>query len=50
MKALALGFLLSLLPNSDGGWIQDTHYEVCMVAAGQGDWECEFRAYGDPVW
>ncbi len=49
MKALALGFLLSLLPNSDGRVLQDARYEVCMVAAGQNDWQCEFSAYGDPV-
>lgn len=49
MKALALGLALSLLPNSDGGWLQDARYEACMATAGQDDWQCEFRAYGDPV-
>lgn len=49
MKALALGLILSLLPNSDGRVWQDVRYEACMIAAGQGDWQCEFRAYGDPV-
>ena len=49
MKAFALGMLLALLPNSDGQWWQDARYEASTVTAGQGDWECEFEAYGDPV-
>lgn len=49
MKALALGLLLSLLPNSDGEWLQDGRYEACMAMAGQDDWQCEFSAYGDPI-
>ena len=49
MKALALGLVLSLLPNSDGRVWQDARYEVCMVTDGQGDWECEVKAFGDPV-
>ena len=49
MKALALGLLLALLPNSDGSLLQDARYEACMVTAGQNDWQCELMAYGDPV-
>ena len=49
MKALALGLLLTLLPNSDGwGW-KDARYEACIATAGQDDWQCEFSAYGDPI-
>ena len=49
MKALALAFLLSLLPNSDGRWWQDIRYEACLTMAGENDWQCEFAAYGDPI-
>lgn len=49
MKALALGLVLSLLPNSDGWWLKDARYEACMAVVGESDWKCEFWAYGDPL-
>lgn len=48
-RTLVLGLLFTLSPNSDGRLWQNLHYEVCMAVAGENDWECERKAFGDPV-